>query len=207
MMSLQHKFLFVHIPKTAGNSIQNVLRQYSEDRVGAEGPGQDGVERFGVWNEAYGLRKHSTLAECREVMGEALFGSLFKFCCVRNPWDRAISFYFSPHRGTVSWDRPAFLASLDRLKPCSSYVALDGPVEANRSPFTNVNFVMRYERLDEDFCEACRRIGIPFEPLAVRNKSERGPFAQYYDPELADLVRARFKEDINHFGYEFNPSG
>ena len=39
--------LFLHIPKTAGNSIQNILRDYSEDEIVARG-GQDGLERFEV---------------------------------------------------------------------------------------------------------------------------------------------------------------
>ena len=33
MISLARQFLFVHVPKTAGNAIQNKLRAYSEDVV------------------------------------------------------------------------------------------------------------------------------------------------------------------------------
>jgi hypothetical protein len=46
MISFQKRFLFVHIPKTAGNSIQSVLRDYSEDELVALLSEQDGVERF-----------------------------------------------------------------------------------------------------------------------------------------------------------------
>ena len=50
MISLQKRFLFVHIPKTAGNSIQSVLRDYSEDQLVALRKEQDGIERFGLRN-------------------------------------------------------------------------------------------------------------------------------------------------------------
>jgi hypothetical protein len=33
LISLRHRFLFVHIPKTAGNSIQSVLRSYYDDEL------------------------------------------------------------------------------------------------------------------------------------------------------------------------------
>jgi len=33
MISHKYKFIFIHTPKTAGNSIQNHLRNYSEDKI------------------------------------------------------------------------------------------------------------------------------------------------------------------------------
>src|SRR2546423_13434005 len=96
MISFQKRFLFVHIPKTAGNSIQTVLRDYSEDEVVALRPEQDGIERFGLRNPNYKIKKHSTLAEYRDALGNEQFRSLYKFTCVRNPWDRMASYYFTP---------------------------------------------------------------------------------------------------------------
>ena len=46
MISLKHHFLFIHVPKTGGNSIQNILADYSEDTLTADKEYQDGVERF-----------------------------------------------------------------------------------------------------------------------------------------------------------------
>ena len=108
MISLQKNFLFVHIPKTGGNSIQNILKEYSEDRIVIEYDHQDGVERFGIRNEKYDIYKHATLAQYQKVIEPEIFKKLFKFTVIRNPWDRMISFYFSPHGKRTEWDRELF---------------------------------------------------------------------------------------------------
>src|SRR6266480_2466446 len=108
MISLQKRFLFVHIPKTAGNSIQIVLRDYSEDELVALRREQDGIERFGLRNPRYKLRKHSTLAEYRDAVGNEQFHSLYKFTCVRNPWERMVSYYFRPTQQVGELDRKEF---------------------------------------------------------------------------------------------------
>jgi len=101
MISLQKCFLFVHIPKTAGNSIQSVLRDYSEDELVALRTEQDGIERFGLRNPKYKIKKHSTLSEYHDALGDEPFRKLYKFTCVRNPWDRLVSYYFTPDRKSV----------------------------------------------------------------------------------------------------------
>src|SRR5437660_11059162 len=108
MISFRKQFLFVHIPKTAGNSIQTILRDYSQDEIVALRGEQDGIERFGLRNPKYKIRKHSTLAEYRAALEEERFHGLYKFTCVRNPWDRMVSYYFRPNRRTGAWDRKEF---------------------------------------------------------------------------------------------------
>ncbi|HIB85004.1 MAG TPA: hypothetical protein EYO59_10545, partial [Chromatiaceae bacterium] len=108
MISIKHKFLFVHIPKTGGNSIQQVLKDFSEDDIVCVNHIQDGVERFEVRNSKYNITKHSTYSDYSSIIEPDIFSQLFKVATIRNPWDRAISFYFSPHRGDVTWDRASF---------------------------------------------------------------------------------------------------
>ena len=173
MISFSHKFLFVHVPKTAGNSIQGILRHYSEDRIVTR-EGQDGVERFGVESEGRKLVKHSTLADYYRELGSERADGLFKFACVRNPWERMISFYFSPHRGEVGWSPRKFRQFVDKeVRPLRDFFALGDEKKAGRSPFENLDHVIRHDHLDSDFGEVCRRIGIPAQELPVRNKSSR----------------------------------
>jgi hypothetical protein len=69
----------------------------------------------------------------------------------------------------------------------------------------------RYERLTDDFMEFLQRHridpGAGFEQ-ALRtapriNTSERGPYRDYYDEELRELVRYKARGIVERYGYEF----
>src|SRR5437667_11854971 len=92
MISFQKRFLFVHIPKTAGHSIQSALRDYSEDQLVALRKEQDGIGRFGLRNPNYKTKKDSTVGEYRDALGNEQFRSLYKFTCVRSACDRLVSY-------------------------------------------------------------------------------------------------------------------
>ena len=66
---------------------------------------QDGIERFGLRNPNYKIKKHSPLADYRAALGEEQFRSLYKFTCVRNPWHRLVSYYFTLTQRVGEWDR------------------------------------------------------------------------------------------------------
>jgi hypothetical protein len=200
MISFQKRFLFVHIPKTAGNSIQSVLRDYSEDELVALRSEQDGVERFGLRNPKYEVKKHSTLAEYRTALGETEFGDLYKFTCVRNPWDRMISLYFTPTQNATAWDRKRFRKIIAKAVPVSDYLRLN---ESDNDPFENVDYIMRFENLEDDFRTLCAALDISSAILPKYNRSNREHYSKYYDDELRELVRMRFAAEIKRFGYTF----
>jgi hypothetical protein len=200
MISFQKRFLFVHIPKTAGNSIQSVLRDYSEDELVALRSEQDGVERFGLRNPKYKLKKHSTLADYRAALGETEFGNLYKFTCVRNPWDRIISLYFTPTQNTAAWDRKKFRKIISSVLSVPNYLCLD---QGEENPFGNVEYIMRFEKLEDDFRTVCTALDISPRILPQYNRSNREHYSKYYDDELCELVRARFAAEIERFGYTF----
>ena len=199
MISFQKRFLFVHIPKTGGNSIQTVLRDYSEDEIVAKHSRQDGVERFAVRNPKYKLKKHSALAEYRQALGEEQFAKLFKFTVVRNPWDRMVSFYFTPGR-QKEWNAHEFEKLLSETKPAADYLRLE---KDDVDPFANVDRIIRFENLEEDFRAVCDQLGIPAAPLPKYNRSEREHYSKYYDAKLREMVGQRFADEIKAFGYAF----
>ena len=201
MISFQKRFLFVHIPKTAGNSIQSVLRHYSEDEIVALRGEQDGIERFGLRNPKYKIKKHSTLVEYRTALGEARFRDLYKFTCVRNPWDRMVSYYFTPTQDVKDWDRKKFKKVVSEALSVADYLRLE---KDEADPFGNVDYFMRFDNLAEDFRAVCATLGIPPVPLPRYNRSSREHYSKYYDNNLRELVRKRFALEIERFGYTFD---
>ena len=200
MISLQKRFLFVHIPKTAGNSIQSALRDYSEDQLVALRKEQDGIERFGLRNANYNVKKHSALREYHDALGGEQFRNLYKFTCVRNPWDRMVSYYFTPTQSRENWDRKRFRGIISKAVSIADYLRLDRDEE---DPFANVDYIMRFENLVEDFRTVCGTLGISPATLPRYNRSNREHYSKYYDDELRELVRKRFTREIERFGYTF----
>ena len=202
MISFQKRFLFVHIPKTAGNSIQSTLCDYSEDQLVALRKEQDGIERFGLRNPHYKIKKHSTLCEYRDALGNEQFRSLYKFTCARDPWDRMVSYYFTPTQNQETWDRKRFREIISKAVSVADYLRLDPGEE---DPFANVDYILRFENLADDFRIVCGTLGIsPPATLPRYNRSTREHYSKYYDDELRHLVRTRFAAEIERFGYRFD---
>lgn len=215
MISLQKGFLFIHIQKTGGNSIQNVLRDYSEDEITSDKSHQDGHEMFGLKNEKYNIEKHSTLNQYKQELEPHIYKKLFKFATIRNPYDLLISSYFSRNRGRTTWDRNEFKKLIQGVSTMREYIVedsflskIDRKLGLNLSPKFkpldgDIDFIIRFEHLNDDFKKVCEAIDIPFSPLPHRNKSTRKHYTEYYDQELIDMVSERFHEEISLNNYEF----
>lgn len=109
-ISNNKKFIFIHIPKTAGESITEVL--YNADKTEKNifnifteklarkslvfsnffptPIKQNNQNSLGLCSS---IGKHSSAQEILNVIDPYLFQKSFKFSFVRNPWDQVVSFY------------------------------------------------------------------------------------------------------------------
>jgi chondroitin 4-sulfotransferase 11 len=214
-VSHSHKTIFVHIPKTAGTSIEAVL--------GMHGDKQDiGVVPY--FNQEldhehlYGRQmQHMTAQAIRTVLNDdALFDSYFKFTVVRNPWDRLVSALAWTDQKWVRGEeltisgfdsqvrqlhdllvtaRTAPVQLPHYLYPQSLYI-----FDAARRPL--VNFIGRYENLAADWRVICDKLRVSIE-LPARMKSHHRDYREYYSPETRQRVADMYALDINLFHYEF----
>ncbi|HUG98222.1 MAG TPA: sulfotransferase family 2 domain-containing protein [Gammaproteobacteria bacterium] len=204
MINHRYKFIFVHINKCAGQSVQRALPR--------------------------GTRGHNTifhyltLCEC-EGRDPSEY---FKFTIVRNPWDKIVSFYHY-HKGR-RWDlfpwtaatEPDFNAFVWKLfvdahgalaeeifrgrgGESSHHVRLSNSLDWVSRPggAVLVDYVGRMECLQADFLEVCDRIGIRRRNLPHVNRSSHKPYWEYYNDDSIEVVASRFQRDIDYFGYRF----
>lgn len=205
MISFRNNFLFIHLPKTGGNSLQAALEKYSDDEIVSPYASQDGIERFSIRNEKLGVEKHATLGRYREIFGSQVCDQLYTFTVIRNPWDRAMSHYFSPHLANLTWDRARFINVVETMPTLRQFIGEGGNQVGNDSVELDdfVDKIMIFERLQEDFDDVCARLDLPRLKLPFRNVSSKPPYPFHYDDELIQIVAARFADEIAFGGYQF----
>lgn len=204
MLSTKNQFVYVHIPKTGGNSLQAILEKHSEDQRQKTVFFHEMINWFDVRGPVTG-KKHFTSAEYIERLGYDAFMRLKKVAFVRDPLDRAVSFYFSPFRwmrqtpqGVRSepavFDRAAFLALLPQIGTATSFLSHQGRL-------LDFDFVGRFESYAEDFPKALAVCGVEAPPQIphVNRRAPHPPIA--WDRELLAAVERRFADDYANFGY------
>ncbi len=222
MISKQKKFIYIHYPKTAGTSIEKALSKYSEDRIVYKKPEFEGRsdKTFEVISDEYNLTKHTKLKVYKSKLDKAFYNSAFKFGIIRNPWDLMISWYFSPHSGRSQWDREKFIKLLNSVPRPRNYFLISSWLERasisllNKVPSISrvlpdvpldrdINYLIRYESINEDFKNICEILDIEYEPLLQLHQSNRKHYSQYYDDDLKELVASKFDLEIKFMNYEF----
>jgi len=216
IVSRKLKFIFIHIPKTAGSSIGDP--SYKKFRKGSL------IQYLGAEDEAH--QGHIRARELKEKLGES-WDEYFKFCFVRNPWDRLVSAYLfykqsvSSVSSLISFTQEHYKKHTvlgQQINRCSDFrefcrnlntFELDLHFEPQINFITDVDssvivdYMGRFENLKEDLGIICDTIKIPRIELPHYRKTKRKDFRLYYDDEIKEIVRKNYQNDIDYFNYSF----
>ncbi len=77
----------------------------------------------------------------------------------------------------------------------------------DRSGSVGLDFLIRYEDLQNDYTSVCERIGLPttvLPSLKTKSRQERRHYSTYYDDRTRALVAKMYHRHLEHFGYSFS---
>lgn len=187
MIDHEHRCIFVHIPKTAGESVETAFLGGPLNRPGDAFTGLPG--------------KHWSIARIREHEPQA-FRDYYKFGIVRNPWDRYVSSVLYRRR---QYDITAPLPVQFReeltlpffhSRSASEMLFIDGELAVDQ--------VVRFEDLEAGMSEVWQALGMPPVDFPRTNvNAGRQPYASYYDRYAMSFIRHTQRNDIERFGYDF----
>lgn len=214
ILSRGRALLFIHIPKTGGTSLALALeaRAMKDDILVGDTPKavnrrkrQKGLATAGrLW-------KHSTLADLDGLVSPEEIDQLFICTLVRNPWDRAVSYYHWLQ--AQSFDHPAvelaksleFSAFLNHPQTRASLLQTPyGHYVTDARGRECCSKFIRLEHLDEDLPALETHLGFSLRPLPSENASARArDYRPYYSEADAALVSELCATDAGRFGYGF----
>lgn len=221
IISNSHKFIFVHVMKTAGTSISAALDSCLRWNDVAIGGTRFGEQIQPPFRERFGLHKHSTAGEIRATVGADIWSSYFTFTVVRHPYDRIVSLYTwlqktlrnaPPDAPQWSWQAAiAFRESQDfsafiRHERFRNSLGGRPQVEwiCDDDGRCIVDFVGRFEDLDAARRMISQRIGIILDPFERHNASTvQTRHAELFSGEADyDYLHDLHDRDFEMFGYD-----
>jgi hypothetical protein len=217
----EHKCIHVHIPKTAGTTINAALGII--DLFGTDKP---------IVNEyntdiMYGFTEklefdHMTASQLMQFIPEKVWFPFFKFAFVRNPYDRLLSqyCYASKHMDYRMMSEeyfesfPTFIQSLARYydeyeKDCSqmqmSHYIPQWKFVTDSDGKLLVDYIGKFESFNAHFkfvLDTCK-ITPHFDPFTTKlQASEHRVWTDHYDNDTKRTVYNLYKGDFKMFDYE-----
>ena len=201
-------YLYTHVPKTGGTSIEFALRKNIDTNIITP-------------NELVGHMSTNDLKQVCED-NKLSYDSFCKFSTIRNPWSWYVSHYaYLLNRLKKSGDRfdEDFTREIEVLKEESFYRFIkfihrnrDNLVFKNNGYNTlkyqqmidwveGCDFILRMEDLTQ---ESLSIVGLNIDlPAEKKNTSVHKHYTEYYDDHTMELVKDMHKDDIEIFGYRY----
>lgn len=206
LISHSHKFIFIHIYKTAGSSVRRSLSLY-EHKSKMRGV----LQRVGIVNakeesQYKGIHVHSSAREIKENLPKMIYDTYFKFAFVRNPWDWQVSLYHYMLQTKVHFQHDLAKSLIDFEHYLEWRINEDKNFQKDFVTDLNgnliVDFIGRFENIAKDFEYVSKKLDLRCA-LPHVNKSYHRDYRTYYNERTQQLIYDHFREDIELFGYTF----
>lgn len=231
LISHRHQFIYTKTAKTAGTSVEAYFERFcmpegewSPAHARAEYEGEAGVIGYrGRDADRYKWYNHMPAARIREQLGEERWQRYFKFCVVRNPWEKAISAFAhfgKAHQlpgglGGALW-RWRFPSHNREQLRFLHWLRKAGPPNDRDKYLIGgqvcVDEFIRYEALKEGMKAVCEKIGLSWDESQLPNykagvRKPEDLAGNLYLAPAREFVARFYAFEIGRFGYRFPGGG
>ena len=192
--------IFIHIPKTGGNTIERVfnLKDFRDEGRNVKIPHRSGMITCKHGEYSYLMK--------RRLISQEFSDGAFKFAFVRNPYDRAVSHW------AFAKDKYKHMGELDRDTTFLYFVRKVIPKYANFRvqcywlDHLPCDFLGRMETFSDDLIYVAEQVGVKLKADAIpfANVSQRPrDYTKVYCEESKRLVEEFYAEDFKKLGYKY----
>lgn len=207
MISKNYRFIIIVPPRTGSHSIKHTIRNLNSTIFQGD-LGKLGSSKY----------PHRPIRDFKLNLQN--FEEYRVVGVIRNPWDRISSYWhrfykpdkYNIKRGIKEERRPkvSFNDFVRTLHNHPDSLRFFGDMINHFFSVDNkliVKEYIRFDHLQEDFNKFCETKDLPPTKLKHINGCKK-MWKDYdprsvYDSELVDIIRKRYKTEIEHFGYEF----
>jgi len=218
LVSHRYKFIYTKTVKTGGTSVESYFEKYCM---------KEGEWQFSPSREEYisehgiigyrGTNKgnaifynHMPAQRIKALVGDKTWNEYFKFCVIRNPYDKLLSaffFHFDILKNNVAGTKEQLIERFRNWIKSGDGLTTDRNKYAINNRICMDDF-MRTESILMDMERICKQIGVPFVPDELpRLKSGFKPadvsLHEYFDLEIDTIVRKHFAFEFEVFGYPY----
>ena len=214
LVSHRNNFIYTKTVKTAGTSVESYYEPYCMPEgkwtfspcrephvsdagvIGYRGSESGGKEWF----------NHMPAADIRNKGGDDIWNEYFKFCVIRNPFDKLVSYFFFLERQRSTAPKEAG----KRVERFREWIA-KGVSAIDRDKYLIdgeicVDYFIRFEDLEQGIKQVCDRVNVPFEPerlpkLKAGLRDSSIPLSAFYDEKTTLLVAQAYQFELDMFGY------
>lgn len=185
------EYIFIHINKCGGTSINKILDAPAD----VEGSFHRTIKDY---------QQHKNL------------DNFFKFCIVRNPYERLVSQYIHWKNNLQRFKNDVlFKDYISNYKSKDIYIDnwhiyhSDIYVESQYDWISidgkmMMDYVGRFEKFKESMTHVFQILNVPTKPIPHLNKNKHSNYSEYYDDEAKKIAHSLVEKDLDYFKYTFD---
>ena len=197
----EHNAVFIHVPKTAGTSVEVALDMQHRKNLFEFDPIQNN------------FKQHWPATQVRKRLGPEKYDEMFSFAFVRHPISRMLSEYHYLKRLGSSFvlhqSPDSFIKKIHDIwgmwefypREMRQHIRTQTFMLYNEEGKLMVDFVGKFENLQEDWQHVCDQLGISEELPFSQESANKDDWSEFSEESIA-TIRKLYADDFKNFDYE-----